>query len=303
MPWSPRAARAAERRAALTLLYRYLPDDERVRRVEGVRAMLDRGEIPAASLAVAARGKAVHGAVLAVPAAGACGLLSPPQVEPADDAVADRLVEHALAWLHRQGIDLVEALADPRDAGHFASLLRHGFLQPCRLWYLQHFLQPLPMRDPGEPPFVLRPSAEVGDRLGAALLASYERTLDFPELAGRRSLADILAGHRAGVAFDPRHWWLVEHAGRDAGVVLVGAMPEAGEWDLSYLGLVPAARGRGLGRAVVGEVLRRARQAGVRRVVLGVDERNAPALRLYRAVGFLDDEARVVFLKLGTASE
>lgn len=302
MSGSPRAARVAERHAALTLLYRYLPDDERPRRVDGVRAMLDRGDIPAASLVVV-RGKAVRGAVLAVPAAGACGLLSPPQVEPADSAVEDLLIGHVLAWLHRQGIDLVEALADPRDAEHFTSLLRHGFQQPCRLWYLRHFLQPLPMRGPGEPPFTLRPSDEVGDRLGAALLASYDGTLDFPELAGRRSLDDILAGHRAGVAFDARRWWLVEHAGRDAGVVLVGALPDAEEWDLSYLGLVPAARGVGLGRAVVGEVLRRARQAGVRRVVLAVDERNAPALRLYRAAGFLDDEARVVFLKFGTASE
>lgn len=49
-----------------------------------------------------------------------------------------------------------------------------------------------------------------------------------------------------------------------------------------------AARGSGLGRALVEEVLRRARERGCGRVELDVDVVNAPARRLYEALGFRD---------------
>jgi ribosomal protein S18 acetylase RimI-like enzyme len=47
-----------------------------------------------------------------------------------------------------------------------------------------------------------------------------------------------------------------------------------------------SARGRGLGEAVVELAVRRARARGCRRVELDVNERNAPALRLYGRLGF-----------------
>ena len=47
-----------------------------------------------------------------------------------------------------------------------------------------------------------------------------------------------------------------------------------------------SARGRGLGEAVVDLTVRRARARGCRRVELDVNERNAPALALYRRLGF-----------------
>lgn len=49
-----------------------------------------------------------------------------------------------------------------------------------------------------------------------------------------------------------------------------------------------AARGTGLGRALVAEVLRRARERGCGRVELDVDVRNAPARALYESMGFRD---------------
>ena len=47
-----------------------------------------------------------------------------------------------------------------------------------------------------------------------------------------------------------------------------------------------AARGRGVGRALVAEVVQRARARGCRRVELDVNEDNPPALALYEAAGF-----------------
>jgi GNAT superfamily N-acetyltransferase len=49
-----------------------------------------------------------------------------------------------------------------------------------------------------------------------------------------------------------------------------------------------SARGAGLGRALVAEVLRRARERGCGRAELDVDVVNAPARALYQSLGFRD---------------
>jgi GNAT superfamily N-acetyltransferase len=180
--------------------------------------------------------------------------------------------------------------------------VRQGFLNPCRLWYLAHPLDPLPSPGPDAPAFTLLPFPQVRQRFEATLPATYAGSLDFPELAGQRTLDDILEGHRAGTLHDPDRWWLIEHRGQDVGIAMVGLLSDSGEWDLSYLGLVPTARGRALGRAVLEEILYRAYLIGIPRVLVAVDERNVPAWRLYRSLGFLPDEAREVFLKLPAPS-
>lgn len=48
----------------------------------------------------------------------------------------------------------------------------------------------------------------------------------------------------------------------------------------------PAARGRGLGRALIDGLLAAAAEGGAEAVVLGVGVHNAPALALYRSCGF-----------------
>ena len=51
-------------------------------------------------------------------------------------------------------------------------------------------------------------------------------------------------------------------------------------------GVVPEQRRRGVGRAVLAEVIARLRDEGWRRVALEVESENAPALALYRSLGF-----------------
>ncbi len=75
--------------------------------------------------------------------------------------------------------------------------------------------------------------------------------------------------------------------GRDAGLavgsVYEGAADAAG---LYAMWVAPEARGRGVGDALVGAVLRWARARGARRVLLDVGDANAPAQRLYARNGF-----------------
>ncbi len=60
----------------------------------------------------------------------------------------------------------------------------------------------------------------------------------------------------------------------------------ADEAELLGIGVLPAARGRGLGGRLLADVLATAGQRGARRIVLEVCHENAAAHRLYTAAGF-----------------
>jgi mycothiol synthase len=55
---------------------------------------------------------------------------------------------------------------------------------------------------------------------------------------------------------------------------------------ITQMGVVPSARGRGIGAALIGEAVRRMRSAGVEAITLNVNVNNQPAAALYRRLGF-----------------
>jgi mycothiol synthase len=91
---------------------------------------------------------------------------------------------------------------------------------------------------------------------------------------------------------------MARHDGADLGCLLLADHPDQRIWELVYMGIVPEARGRGLGLALARQAQWRARQAGAERLVLAVDAANEPALRGYAAAGFITWDRRSVFLKL-----
>jgi ribosomal protein S18 acetylase RimI-like enzyme len=125
-----------------------------------------------------------------------------------------------------------------------------------------------------------------------------------PELEGARALDDILDGHRAAGLFAPGRWQLGRIPGEPeaAAVLLLAAVPGRDAWEVIYLGLTPAARGRGLGRAVLQHALELAREH-VPHLELAVDLRNTPAVRLYQAAGFTVRDRRTVHLAILGASK
>jgi len=91
-----------------------------------------------------------------------------------------------------------------------------------------------------------------------------------------RLLAD--ASTLAAAALDPAR-------GSLRGFVI--ARLAADEAEILTVAVDAAWRSRGVGRALVSEALRRAANAGARAMFLEVDEGNAPALALYRHLGFI----------------
>jgi ribosomal protein S18 acetylase RimI-like enzyme len=103
---------------------------------------------------------------------------------------------------------------------------------------------------------------------------------------GETALAFTLAAARQILAhYGPRH---------AAGVIMRGLRtervippPSRGMHYLAHLGVAPALRGGGIGRALIDELVRRGERAGRRRMVLDVSVGNPRAQALYERLGFV----------------
>jgi ribosomal protein S18 acetylase RimI-like enzyme len=113
---------------------------------------------------------------------------------------------------------------------------------------------------------------------------------------GLRTADEILAGYSSAGRDDPPAYLVARVGGEPVGVGIVVTGPQPGFLELSYLGLVPAARGRRLGTELLRHVLGGAAGAGTQWVILSVDVRNTPALRLYREFQFKQYDLQDVYI-------
>jgi ribosomal protein S18 acetylase RimI-like enzyme len=133
---------------------------------------------------------------------------------------------------------------------------------------------------------------------------TFTGTLDCPRLSDYRSDADVAGGYLAAPGFDPSLCRLLRVGGEIAGCLVLtrhaagGADPatdqdtaaglasDSGDLELTYMGLVPRFRGRGLGAAMLAETVEVAREISAAQVVLAVDHENRPANTIYRRMGW-----------------
>jgi [ribosomal protein S18]-alanine N-acetyltransferase len=94
--------------------------------------------------------------------------------------------------------------------------------------------------------------------------------------------AALIADHTVFALALRRQSWLRRR--RMIGFALLRAV--AGEAEILTVAVAPAVRGRGLGRLLVEEALRRLYREGIAACFLEVDQANEPAMRLYRSLGF-----------------
>jgi mycothiol synthase len=95
--------------------------------------------------------------------------------------------------------------------------------------------------------------------------------------------------------FDPQLWFLAE-AGEDLVGICLGRPEGGGDPDLGWiniLGVRKAWRGRGIGQALLLHAFAEFRKRGKPRVGLGVDGKNAGAIRLYERAGMKTERAFV----------
>lgn len=296
MPPAVTPAAPDDRTAACRLLAASRPA---LLRADAARRFLDlltTGELDPAGLFVTrGAGGAVRGAVLAQVLPGALGLLFPPRVMSGREADTGPLLATALDWLRGRGVKVCQSFAPGGDRSDEPVLAAGGFRHVTAVVHLRRGLEPGPTVGP-DGPLAFEPHGTDPPAFAAALLASHDGSLDCPELTGARTPADLLDGFRGPPHVRPDWWVLARHAGEPVGVVMLDIGAGVGAVELNYLGLVPAARGRGGGEALLRFALRTAAADGTTVLTLSVDARNAPARRLYDRHGFRETDRREVFL-------
>jgi ribosomal protein S18 acetylase RimI-like enzyme len=194
------------------------------------------------------------------------------------------MVVRVAEFCRERSVQLAQVLLDPGDASNRRLFESAGFRWLSQLIYLQRSL--------GRAPSLPAPALPVGfawetysagghERFAQTIQSSYQNSLDCPALNGLRSMTDVMAGHQAAGEFDPA-WWLLlrEHEALRA-VLLLARSPHSEMAELVYLGLVPEARGRGIGGVLMRQALHLAARGGCARLSLAVDAQNTPALKLY----------------------
>jgi ribosomal protein S18 acetylase RimI-like enzyme len=292
-------ARANERVDAFCLALQHLPPPEQVARVGKALELVRSGEVDPAGILVARSGGRVVGSLVCTTTPGAGSLIWPPQVAggtSAAESIEDQLMQAAVSWLRGRGARLAQAMLAPSEIHLGDSLERNGLVHVTTLCYLRRSLDQLPPAADGRLRYDAYPA--VPRIFEQTLLATYQDTQDCPELAGARTIEEILAGHQAQGGHDPELWWLARSGEQAVGVLLLTPMPEWDSWDVAYVGVVPGFRRQGLGRQLLAQAMDRTWCSGCRLLTLSVDRRNRPARQLYDRLGFEMFDEREVFLAI-----
>jgi len=221
---------------------------------------------------------------------------SPERLRPA--SIMQSLLARAVEEARQRGVQVMQACILP-DSGQEAAIYRRaGFRRLAQLVYMERDLaEPVPSQaGPRDVRF------EGYDRAGYEVFAevvqgTYEGSLDCVDLNAVRDIADILASHRGTGPFRAELWRLARVGTTPIGVVLLSAQPDRWAWEVAYLGLLPAWRGRGYGRALLAHAMELCRTEAVPVLMLSVDADNTPALALYQRFGFRETFRRDVWMK------
>lgn len=239
-------------------------------------------------------------ACLAVPGSGRTAMFfTSAPATPEDEIELGDVIAHAAGGL--SGVRLGQTLLEVHETQAASAYKHAGFLQITTLAYLRRAIsEPLPVEaKPEWPAGVTVEPWRVGD--DAAMIRAMERsyidTLDCAELCGMRETRDVFDSHRAAGAFDARLWHLVRFRAEPAGAMLLNPSPEQQAVELVYLGLAPELRGMGLAGRLLSAGLASLRDRREQHVTCAVDERNAPALRLYARLGFTEVTRRLALVK------
>jgi ribosomal protein S18 acetylase RimI-like enzyme len=282
---------------AFDLLLSHLPGAEREYRVARAVELVRSGQMDARGLFVLREGSDLAGVVACEALRGAGGIIWPPILARASDSkLEDLLIGRAVSWLQERGSRLAQCLLPPDDVALASPLLRTGFTRITTLSYLRRNIH---HQEDFSPARRLRFAPYNPDNTKVfheTLVRTYQHTLDCPEVNGVRTVEEVIEGHQAQGPFDPSLWLLALEDDQPVGVLMLCVARPDEEWEVGYMGLVPASRRRGLGREILRQALSQAQASRVSSMTLCVDDRNGPAWRLYRLMGFTRFDQRLVFL-------
>jgi len=202
---------------------------------------------------------------------------------------AVQAVQQLVAGAFAQGYHLLQAMFEPEDMARREISLAAGFRPLTDLMYLSRLAHTVV---PAIPPVAgvswLEYDAARHELFKSIIADTYSGSLDCPELENLRDMEDVVCGHKAAGQFDPRWWKLLCVDDQPAGALLLSPLTQGDTMELTYMGICPAMRGRGLGGLVLSEAIQCGRACGRSAIMLAVDCRNHFACRMYESFGFTE---------------
>jgi mycothiol synthase len=260
----------------------------------------------ASALFVALREGQLRGAAWGQLQPGNTAVFWPPRLDAGERAspTAERLTAAVLGVLDKLNVAMSQVLLPAPDAADAPLLEVAGFRYFTDLVYLTCERHGFPASQPDESGLEFVPyDVSQRERLAQIAEKTYEGTHDFAALGSERNLNDVIDGYMATGRFDPSRWFVVraslaeESDVSDVGVLLLAEHPDSNHFELIYMGLAPASRGRGWGRQIIEFAKWIAYRASAERIVCAVDAVNRPGLTVYRDTGFRSWDRRSVFLR------
>lgn len=296
--------------AALRLQLKAFSEEERSSRI---RQLLDSAQKQIVSLGeclICRRGETLAGVLLLVSQSDGTVYVWPAEtrdgLHPEDDAsIRRRLYEEAARVIDSPGVWIGQSLLEMDQKEQSHELSENGFPRLTDLVFMNRPVAVLSKHTTSadEPPNAVWSSEPFDESLNAADFAAvveqtYESTRDCPELNGTRDGWESLESHRQAGSHSAERWRLFRHQGQPAGLLLLTEHPPESVWEVVYFGVAPEFRGMGFGKRILEAGINLAFNNGVKEIVLAVDVRNSPAMRLYEQLEFSQFDRRIVHARL-----
>jgi mycothiol synthase len=200
-----------------------------------------------------------------------------------------RLVELMESRLAEEGVERIQSWTVGADTAAAELFRIRGYREVRRFWEMAiEFEEETPAPRVRVEPF----AEDEAESFHAAVEESFADHWEHqPE-----SFDTWWARQRRRANFDPSLWFVIRDGDEIAGIARNEARPPIG-W-VGALGVRPAWRGRGYGRALLLHSFREFRRRGMTRAMLGVDAANTTgATQLYESVGMHPQEENIVWEK------
>jgi ribosomal protein S18 acetylase RimI-like enzyme len=244
------------------------------------------------------RGATLVGALRVQVQPGRSAVIAAPRMAPGETPQAAlQLLEGVLVALRERGVQVVQALVADAHGSDAQLLMAVGLKHAAELEYLVSLAASFPQSAPAEHLHLHAYSPHQHTRFSRLVERTYVGSLDCGAAEGLRTIDDVLAGYRGTGNFDPTRWVIASEQGSDVGCLIIADDPQHDQSELMYIGVVPEARGRGLGLALVRHAQWMTRGAARGRLVLAVDAANDPAIAIYTAAKFIAWDWQSVFLR------
>ncbi len=232
-----RAAQGDERIAAVGLLCDQANAADREAQAKNLLASL-----PRADVLIASRGERIVAATLTQAMPGHGGLVWPPRAledEPVSTRVS--LLRWATSHLAQQAAHSAQALTYADAEQDAEVFFEAGYTRLSELLYLMSELDDFPDAEPAGDLRFEPYQEQARERLANLIAATYEGTLDCPQLNNARDMDDVVDSYQGTGSFDPLRWQIVCEGGQDIGCLLLTEHAHHDLWELVYMGLIPAA--------------------------------------------------------------